>query len=360
MSLAVILSPDPSNTAGGVERMCTLLAEVLEEAGWTAAIVGPDRPPRRWQFRIGGTYLSDSRRATVVANRLHPDLLVTNGQLGMGWSHKRRRIHVYHGTMVRDARAEGPDLSRRERLRRTFGGAAAEALAGRGATVVSVSEAAAEEVRRLYGVRTDAIIPNGVDERIFRPIPRAEARTRLGLAADGRYCLFVGRAQYRKGADMLASASSQAGYELLIAGSAGTPGARHLGVLSPEALADAYSASDCVLFPSRYEACSYVVLEALACEAPLLTTRVGWMLTFLRGVPEYDELCVEPEHDDIVAHLFKLADLDTAALRRRAREWVLDHNTLERYAERWRDLLYELDLRPSRPSRDATHKARHP
>ncbi len=125
----------------------------------------------------------------------------------------------------------------------------------------------------------------------------------------------------------------------MIAGAEGAPGAHHLGVLDAESLTDAYAAADCVLFPSRYEACSYVVLEALACGVPLLTTEVGWMTTFLEAMPEYKALCVRPTHDDIVARLRQLTDLDTNGLTSKARGHVVKHNSLERYAEHWSDLL---------------------
>jgi glycosyltransferase involved in cell wall biosynthesis len=249
---------------------------------------------------------------------------------------------VYHGTMVGDTRGEGAEVSVAERARRTFGAGLAEAIAGLRATVVCVSDAAAGEVRRFYRVRSDAIIPNGIDTAIFRPRERVEARSRLGLAETGRYCLFVGRMQHRKGGDLLAPASREAGYELVIAGSEGAPGARHLGVLDAESLAYAYSAVDCVLFPSRYEGCSYVVLEALACCVPLLTTEIGWMPTLLGALPEYKALCVRPTHDDIVARLRQLMDLDTAGITARAREWVVDHNSLDCYAEHWRNLLSQI------------------
>jgi glycosyltransferase involved in cell wall biosynthesis len=342
--LAAILSPDPANAAGGVERMCTLLSGVLEQEGWRTRIVGPGREPGRALFRLGAGHLERSRLATRAAHALTPDLIVSNGFLGMGSSRTVPRVHVYHGTMVGDTRAEGPTLSRRERARRAVGGGAAEALAGRGATVVSVSDAAAAEVRRLYRVRTDAVIPNGIDTSVFASRPRAEARRAMGLSEDGRYCLFAGRMQYRKGSDLVLAACRDAGYELLIAGERGQEGARSLGVLAPEALATAYSACDCVLFPSRYEACSYVVLEALACEAPLITTRVGWVPTLLRGVPEYDALCVRPEHGDIVGVLGRLGELPTAELAARARSWVVENNSLESYASHWRELLAGLDL----------------
>jgi glycosyltransferase involved in cell wall biosynthesis len=343
MSHAVIVSPDPRNTAGGVERMCVLLSRVLEADGWSVDIVGPSREPHRWLARIGAGYLAKSLSATQAAHKLRPDLLVTNGLLGISLPGGFSRVHVYHGTMVGDTRGEGGDLPGAERARRIVGAGLSEAIAGRGATVVCVSDATAREVRRYYGVRSDAVIPNGIDTGIFRPRERVGARLRLGLAEAGQYCLFVGRMQHRKGGDLLVPASREAGYELVIAGAEGAPGAHHLGILDAESLADAYSAADCVLFPSRYEACSYVVLEALACGVPLLTTEVGWMPTFLRAVPEYKALCVRPIHDDIVTRLRQLADLDTDQLTLRAREWVAEHNSLERYAERWRNLLLQIN-----------------
>jgi glycosyltransferase involved in cell wall biosynthesis len=336
---AVIVSPNPANPAGGTERMCVLLAGVLQNAGWRVSIVGPERGPERWQFRIGVGYLVSSRSATLAARRLNPDLLITNSLFGMGCSRQIPRVHVYHGTMVGNTFGAAGSLPRRERVRRTFAAGLSEAIAGRGATVVSVAEATAREVRSYYRVKTDAIIPNGVDTNIFRPRSRSQVRGKLGFAPDARYCLFVGRMDYGKGAELLVPACREAGFELLIAGSEGASGARHLGVLTPESLAEAYSAADCVLLPSHYEACSYVVLEALACGVPLLTTEVGWMSTFLRAVPEYKALCVRPTHDDIVARLRQLANMDTDRLTSTARSWVVEHNSLERYAEHWRRLL---------------------
>jgi glycosyltransferase involved in cell wall biosynthesis len=346
MSHAVIVSPNPHNAAGGVERMCVLLSGVLEADGWSVDIIGPTGEPRRWLSRIGAGYLARSFSATRVAHGLEPDLLVTNGYLGVSLPGKIPRVHVYHGTMVGDTRGEGDALSSTERVRRIGGAGLAEAIAGRGATVVCVSDAAVGEVRRFYGVRSDAVIPNGIDTGIFRPRERAGSRSRLGLAETGRYCLFVGRMQHRKGGDLLIPASREAGYELMIAGAQGAPGAHHLGILDAESLADAYSAADCVLFPSRYEACSYVVLEALACGVPLLTTEVGWVPTFLRAVPEYRALCVQPTHDDIVARLRWLVDRDTGDLTSKARAYVVKHNSLKRYAEYWMDLLNAADLPP--------------
>ncbi len=296
-----LVSPDPDAREGGVERMCTLLADVLERDGHEAVIVGPrpeDRPGRLGD-KLGFGDLVRSRSAGRAAAAVLPDLVISNGMLGARgpW----RRIHVFHGTMVGHTLASGPSLAARERVRRIAGSGAAEALAGRGATVVAVSERAAADVRRHYRVRVDEVIANGVDVERFRPRDRAQARARLGLDADERYALFVGRAEFRKGADVLAAGAAGGGMRLVVAGPDPPAGAVALGVLDPEELAWAYAAADCVLFPTRYEGCSYVVLEALASGVPLVTTRVGWMPELLRAVPAYEALCVEPDAAGVAA-----------------------------------------------------------
>lgn len=350
MPRAAIVSPDPSNPAGGVERVCVLLGSALERQGWDVSIVGPERRLTRSEFRLGLSYplLSRSATATTRAKR-ELDLILTNGFLGIGCPRQTPRVHLYHGTMVVATKAQSDAMPALERLRRIAGAGLTEAFAARGAArVVCVSETVADEVRRFYRLRPDAVIPNGVDTDVFAPREMQCARDRLGLPRDGRYALFVGRLEHGKGSDLVMGTTADAGYELLIAGSTGTPGARHLGVLEPDALADAYAASDCVLFPSRYEACSLVVLEALACGRPLLTTRVGWMRTLLRAVPEYDALCIETNIEDISTRLRGLRDLDSAGPVSAARTFVLENNSLDRWSERWRKLIEELDLQRPR------------
>jgi glycosyltransferase involved in cell wall biosynthesis len=340
----VLVSPDASNAAGGVERMCVLLAGVLERSGWRSTIVGPDHEVTRWQFRLALGPVARSRSAARALRVQHPDLLITNGYMGAGYGASRRarvpRIHVYHGTSVGAVRAVGKTVAGRERTRHLIGHAAAEALSGRGTTAtVCVSSSAAQEARRFYRVRDARVIANGIDTAVFSPRPREQARRQLGLAKEGRYALFVGRMDEGKGARLLPAACERAGYELVVAGRDTGAGAVNLGVLPPEQLAVAYSAADCVLFPSLYEACSYVVLEALACGVPLITTRVGWMPTLLAAVPEYEELCVEPVLEQLVERLHSLEQIDTEPLRTAARTFVLENNSLDAYAVSWQELL---------------------
>ena len=83
----------------------------------------------------------------------------------------------------------------------------------------------------------------------------------------------------------------------------------------------------------------YVLLEALACGVPVLTSRVGSVPSLLQAVPEYDLLCVEARAEDLTAKLDWLRRTDTTQLVGRARAWVMENNSLERYAARWNALL---------------------
>lgn len=335
----VIVSPNPPSFVGGVERSCMLLATVLEARGAEVRIVWPQREPSRWVYRAGLKPLALSQQIGADAALAGADLIVTNGTFGWGLPRWVPRIHIFHGTLVEMTRAYAAGLPWRDRLRRRWGGGMAEALAGRRAKIVCVSESTAEEIGRHYHLHPDAIVPNGIDLDVFAPRPRAPARAQLGLPARERLALFAGRLDFSKGAGTMERACDRANYRLVVAGPTGAPGALNLGPLSPERLAVAYSAADCVLLPSLYEACSYVALEALACGIPLLSTRVGSIPSLLRGLPEYDALCIRPDELDLAAKLDHLRHADTTALTVRARAWIAEHNGLGRYAECWNMLL---------------------
>jgi glycosyltransferase involved in cell wall biosynthesis len=327
----LVVSPAVGNT-GGVERTSDLLRRSLEARDWTVELVIPDEPPPRWASRTGVSPVWSSRR--LMADLPPADLMISSSSYGLFAPHGLPRIHVFHGTLIEHTIRGDLDLPLRERARRGLGSVVGEGGAGRRATRVAVSESAAREVKRWFREEVDEVIPNGVDTDVFRPRDRAQARERFGLDPDARYALFVGRTEVRKGADLLLPSCAQAGYELLVAGASTLDGGRELGMLSPEETAWAYAAADCILFPSRYEACSWVVLEALASGTPLLTTRVGWMETFLREVPDYRALCVWPEAGDIAARLESLGE-DQSGLTAAARAWMEQNGSYAVFAERW-------------------------
>lgn len=337
-----VLSPDRSSTGGGVERFCWLLSEALVARGHEVTVVGDPPAPRRGLERLTGQWMRWSRDAGRQTETLGADVLITNGPLGRGISRTVRRVHVYHGVFPARSLVADRDLPVRELARRVLNAGLAEFLAGRGATVVAVSRSAARQARRFYGVADAAVIPNCVDTSVFTPGERDEARDRLGLPPRSKIALFVGRLEYAKGGDFVAEGVARGGFRLAVAGRTAPSGTFHLGQLATGDLVHAYRAADCIVLPSRYEACSLAGLEAIASGVPLICTRAGWFEDLLAAVPEYRALICEPTASSLAERLRALDRPEVQLATRRARDWVLRENSLHAFAERWGTLVERL------------------
>lgn len=120
-----------------------------------------------------------------------------------------------------------------------------------------------------------AVLPCGPDLDRFGPLPRPEARRRLGLDPDGRYLLFPanpGRPEKRfDRARQVADASDAE----LLAG----------GAIDPEEMPLWMNAANAVLVTSDYEGFGMICVEALACDVPVLSTPVGIAPFLLSDLP---------------------------------------------------------------------------
>ncbi len=139
--------------------------------------------------------------------------------------------------------------------------------------VAAVSEPLAASVPRWASSQRPAILPSGVDLGRFRPLRRRESRTELGLDPDGRYVLFA--------AD---PARPEKRFDRATAVARAVP-VLTLGDVEPERVPLLINAANAVLVPSDREGFGLAVLEALACDVPVLATDVGIAPEVLRDVP---------------------------------------------------------------------------
>jgi len=172
--------------------------------------------------------------------------------------------------------------------------------------MVASTDEEREQLVGLYGAEPDriAIVPPGVDHRVFRPGDVAESRRALGVHPRHPLLLFVGRIQPLKGAALavraLAALDDERATLLVVGGPSGPDGEAELGRLHDlvdelgvghrvrfvpaqphEGLATYYQAADVCLVPSRTESFGLVALEAAACGTPVVAAGVGGLRTIV-------------------------------------------------------------------------------
>ncbi len=129
-----------------------------------------------------------------------------------------------------------------------------------------VAAASAPLVADIPGARARKramVLPCGVDMERFRPIPRAQARAELGLHPGTPQLLFP--ADPARASKRFDRAQALAGTTSLLT----------LGGIAPEQVPLWINAANAVIVPSEREGFGLAVLEALACDVPVLATPAG-------------------------------------------------------------------------------------
>jgi teichuronic acid biosynthesis glycosyltransferase TuaC len=121
-------------------------------------------------------------------------------------------------------------------------------------------------------VATAAVLPCGVDLRRFAPIPRPQARAALGLDPETP-CLLFPADPHRP----------EKRHDLALDAAGDVPLVT-LGNVDPRAVPLLVNAANAVLAPSAREGFGLSVLEALACDVPVLSTPVGIAPEALDGI----------------------------------------------------------------------------
>jgi glycosyltransferase involved in cell wall biosynthesis len=151
-----------------------------------------------------------------------------------------------------------------------------------------------------------SLIPNGIDTEVFKSIPHSQRfRTALGLSPEVPLVGFVGRLAWEKGPDEFLRVAARVhsrrpALHFVLVGEGplqeqliqlvhelGLEDCVHLAGLW-EDMTEVYSALDALVVTSRSEGMPLAVLEAMACERPVIAMAVGGVAEIIEeGVTGY-------------------------------------------------------------------------
>lgn len=262
---------------------------------------GPAAPLRK---QVLLPYMSTFLRwmcAFIAARRLHYDVVHANFWMsGLVAAGLKRRLALpyvvtFHalGAVRRQYQGVHDDFpAARYRIERQ--------VADEADAVIAECPQDRDDLVRFYGVAEDRlwIIPCGFSPDEFFPVPRGQARRRVGLTEDARVVLQLGRMVPRKGVDTViqgfadyARHGAGAAVLLVVGGDGGGAElARLRRIAAEEQVADKvwfggsrpraelryfYSAADVFITTPWYEPFGITPLESMACATPVIGACVG-------------------------------------------------------------------------------------
>jgi glycosyltransferase involved in cell wall biosynthesis len=347
MKVAILSFYDFNEIGGGTEVFIKHLQKVFPDSD---LIKYSDTTFMKYWPKLYKINLEEIRMGLAIGLRFHEmhrerdyDLLISNGIAGWYLSILRPEIpainvsHFTYKGLAEHVLLGTPGYYPSKYFISTF-----EKISMHGKINVTVSEKTKRELKKYYNC--DAfVIPNGVSLQIFRPFDKIESREALNIDWDGPIGIFVGRAEYAKGFDIIESISKLMPSIRILCVTQSSVKDKNLIVIEsvPNRMMPlCYSAADFFIFPSRYESASYSALEAMACDLPIVASRTG---IFEDIREEYVGKIISSykpkEYCNAIQEILKSGNYQP-------RKYVAQHFSVERFSEGYKNLARELVKRP--------------
>mgnify|MGYP001608492627 CR=1 FL=1 len=161
------------------------------------------------------------------------------------------------------------------------------------------------------------VVQNGVDINLFKPMDKMKCRNELGFQKNAKIIAYAGSIQQRQGIDLLVNVFNKLREEinnlkLVIAGrfvegqedkiDLKQEGIIYLNSLTQDNVVKLINAADVAVVPNREDEFTkycfpYKVLEYMACNTPIVATKLGDVGILLKGFK--DSLCKPDDEKDM-------------------------------------------------------------
>jgi len=354
---AIITAFDPFAFKGGIETFTIHLISLLESYGVKADLyhTGMVNSMRGFSNDLIGRAYSLGRKLLRMDEQY--DLIIANSFYGLGYfPPKIKTVNVYHSSHIGFAESQKAIIPHHVYLEwKVLCGELCEMVSGFDRLKIAVSESVRDELQHYYGFKDVEVVPHGIDTKTFSKYDKASVRADWGIPQDVFTGLYVGRWDDTKGSSITAEVIKRSPglMWVLIVGTGSDrdmlpkgDNVRVIEQVDHERMGKIYSAADFMLFPSRYEAFGYVIIEAMACELPVITSNVGIAQTIYKMEPFCGLLLPdfkEGPENIVSSAISKIGVLRSDTERRSSLGLESRKVVMERYSiDRWSDRMSEV------------------
>lgn len=329
----VIITPFKNGT-GGVETVNHLLSTIFSEKHWEVDYITTDNfQPTFWDRvfikLVGLPYVTYKKSKTLISDY---DVVICNGEFGFGIKHPHS-INLFHGSYkgLRDYLRKQYSFWQYLALTKAM---IIQKISTKGKYVVAVSEFI-KNILEKNGIQVDKVITNCVNTNIFQPQNSVRKKQHL---------LFVGSYNYyAKGFDILENLATS-GYKIDCVTDR-DPGMQlsWLQNLPNSDMPRVYNEHKILLFPSRFEGASMVVLEAMACGVPVIINNVGIGPELRKEIPEF--VILDNNRGEGFSKKIKTIEKKYDLYSLKARKYVLENHSYDEYKKEWVglvEMIYEM------------------
>lgn len=293
---AIITAFDPFTFRGGIETYIIQLIDLLKSRNVNSDIYHAGLVKKEHGFHndyLGRLYLTGR---SFFKNDKDYDFIIANSFYGFGYFPPTvKTYNIFHSTHMGFAEEIKDVVPLNQYLEWKFlWGELSESVSGFNRIKIAVSEGVRDELNKYYGFDDVKIVANGIDTNIFVKSDKIQTRKRWGIREDAFVGLYVGRWDILKGCDILEEIMMKTlnVYWIIVVGTGSNKNAvpvrdniKVIEQVDNKRMNEIYSSANFMLFPSRYEGFGYAIIEAMACELPVITTNVGIAGTIYKKEP---------------------------------------------------------------------------